>query len=137
MKRFATLIAMFGLLASPALATPEFQKEWKSHYLPEDVDPVFKAAAGKAACNVCHVKEAKKTERNEYGKAVSEFLKKEKFTKDWIKANPEEAKKLILEGLEKAGEKKSSDGKTFDEKIKAGTLPATDSGVSSKALTEN
>ena len=131
MKRFATLIAMFGLLASPALATPEFQKEWKSHYLPEGGNPAFKAAAGKAGCNVCHVKRegAKKTERNEYGKAVSEFLKKEKFTKDWIKANPEEAKKLILEGLEKAGEKKSSDGMTFDEKIKAGTLPATDSGL--------
>jgi hypothetical protein len=129
MKRLAVLVAVFGLYASPVFATADFNKEWKSHFLPEDANADFKSAAGKAGCNVCHVNKAKKTERNEYGKAVSEFLKKEKFTKEWIKENPEEAKKLIIEGLEKAGEKKSSDGKTFGEKIKEGTLPATDSGL--------
>ena len=129
MKRLATLVAIFGLYTSPVFATAEFAKEWKCHYITEDISPEFKSAAGKAGCNVCHVDKAKKTERNEYGKAVKEFLKKEKFTKDWVKENPEEAKKLIVEGLKKAGEKKSSDGKSFSEKIKAGTLPATDSGL--------
>jgi len=128
MKRFAALIVTLGLFASPAFATNEFNKEWKGIYLTEDANADFASAAKKAACNVCHVKGGKKTERNEYGKAVNELLKKEDYTKDKLKADPELAK-MIIEGLKKAGESKSSDGKTFAEKIAAGSLPATDAGL--------
>jgi hypothetical protein len=72
------------------------------------------------------VKGEKKTARNEYGTAIKEFLKKEDFTKEWVVANPDKAKELIVAGLKKAGEKKSKDGKTFAEKLKANMLPATD-----------
>lgn len=127
MKRFALTLGFTLLLVAPAFATNEFSKEWKTHYTGEGANEEFVKTARKAGCNVCHVKGEKKTERNEYGKAVSELLKKEDFTKEWVAANPEKATELIVAGLKKAGEKKSSDGKTFADKLKAGELPATDS----------
>ncbi len=129
MKRIIALLMMAGLFTSNAFATADFNKEWKSMYLTDDADADFSSAAKKAGCNVCHVKDAKKTERNEYGKAVHEFLKKEDFPKEFLKDNPEKAKEMIQDGLKKAADKKSSDGKSFGEKIKAGKLPATDSGL--------
>jgi hypothetical protein len=130
MKRYAVLFGCFAILASPVLATSTFNKQWKEKYLSgDDVDPDFKRTARKHGCYICHVvKEDKKEVRNEYGKAVHEFLKAEDFPKDWVKDNPEEAQKKIFEGLEKAGKKKSKDGKAFAAKIKAGEVPATDSG---------
>jgi cytochrome c553 len=128
MKRFAALVLTLGLFASPALATNEFAKEWKTLYLTDSAAAEFSSAAKKAGCNVCHVKGGKKTERNEYGKAINELLKKEDYTKEKLKADPELAKKII-EGLKTAGESKSSDGKTFAAKLEAGVLPATDSGL--------
>lgn len=128
MKRIAVLFATLGLFASPALATNEFSLEWKKLYLTEETAEEFTKTARRAGCNVCHVKGGKKTEHNEYGKAVKELLKKEDFTKDKLKADPELAKKIV-EGLKKAGEKSSSDGKIFADKIAAGTLPATDAGL--------
>ncbi len=129
MKRIIALLAMVGLFASNAFATADFNKEWKAMYLTDDASAEFSSAAKKAGCNVCHVKGEKKDARNEYGKAVHEFLDKKDFPKEFIKENPEKAKQMIQDGLKKSAEKKSSDGKTFGEKIKAGTLPATDSGL--------
>jgi hypothetical protein len=128
MKRLAILFALL-VFASPAFAIDEFAKQWKEHYLADGASEEFVSSAKKAGCNVCHVKGGKKTERNEYGAAVKEFLDKKDFPKDFVKANPDKAKEMILAGLKSAGEKKSSDGKTFAEKIAAGTLPATDSGL--------
>ncbi len=130
MKRFAICLGMFCLLATPAMAISEFGKEWKSEYLGDNADPDFVKTGKKAGCYVCHVKGQKKEEaRNEYGEAVHEFLKSKDFPKEYVKDHPEEAKKKIIEGFKKAGEKKSKDGKTFDEKIKSNLLPATDSGL--------
>ncbi len=125
MKRLVVLFAML-VFVSPAFAIDEFSKQWKAHYVGEGASEDFVAAVKAAGCNVCHVKGGKKTERNEYGKAVKEFLDKKDFPKDFIKENPEKVKEMIVAGLEKAGEKKSSDGKTFAEKIKAGMLPAAE-----------
>ena len=130
MKRLAVSFACLCLLMSPAMAISEFGKQWKNEYLGADADEDFKKVGRKAGCYVCHVKgEDKKKVRNEYGNAIHEFLKAEDFPKDYVKSNPEEAKKKILEGFKKASEKKSSDGKTFGEKIKNKELPATDAGL--------
>ena len=56
-------------------------------------------------------------------------MKAEDFDKEYVKANPEEAREKIFAGLEKAGEMKSKDGKAFGEKIKNKEVPATDHGV--------
>ncbi len=129
MKRLVLLAGCVCLLAPHALATNEFNKEWRDHYLTDEAPAAFTSAARKAGCNVCHIKGEKKTEHNEYGLAAKAFLDKEKLTKEFVKANPEEAKKLIVDGLKKAGEKTSKDGKKFADKLKAGELPATDAGL--------
>ena len=129
MKRLVVLFGCLFLMISPALATSEFSKQWKNMYLSgDDVDEGFVKAARKSGCYTCHVKKHpdKKKARNEYGRAVHEFLKEKDFPKEWVKDNPEEAKKRIQAGFKKAGEKKSKDGKTFAAKIKNNELPATD-----------
>lgn len=130
MTRFVLTFVCLVLFASPAMAISEFGKQWKEKYLAgEDVSEEFRKAGRKANCWVCHVKgEDKKKVRNEYGQAVAEFLKAEDFPKEYLKEKPEEAKQKIIEGFDKAAEKASKDGKKFGEKIKAGELPATDSG---------
>ena len=96
----------------------------------EMAEEAIKKLGRKTSCNVCHVKgEDKKKVRNEYGNAISKYLKSKDFPKDWVKENPEEAKKKIVAGFKKANEHKSKDGKTFGEKIKANQLPATDAGL--------
>ena len=120
------------LMAMPAMAITEFNKQWKAKFLSEDASAEFKRAAKKAGCNVCHVKGKKKKakdSRNEYGRAINEFLKAKDFPKAYVKANPEEAKKKILAGFEEAGKKESADNKKFGEKIENGELPATDAGI--------
>ena len=131
MKRLLILLGCLMLLANPALAISEFGKQWKGKFLGgEDVDEDFKRAGRKAGCYVCHVKgEDKKKVQNEYGLAVKKFLQAKDFPKDYVKANPEEAKKKILEGFKKAGEMKSKDGKKFAEKIENNELPATNAGL--------
>ena len=131
MKRLALMFGCMLLMASPAMAIAEFGKQWKEKYLSgEDVSEEFKSAGRKAGCFTCHVKEEdKKKVRNEYGQALHKFLKAEDFPKEYLKANPEEAQKKIFEGFEKAPDLMSKDGKKFGDKIKAGELPATDSGL--------
>ena len=130
MKRLAVIFGCFLFLASPALAISEFGKQWKNHYLNKDTDADFMKKGRKAGCYVCHTKgQDKKKVRNEYGNAVHKFLKAKDFPKDYVKANPEEAKKKILEGFKKGAEAKSKDGKKFGDKIKNNELPATDAGL--------
>ncbi|TWT53012.1 hypothetical protein Pla22_06400 [Rubripirellula amarantea] len=131
MKRLVILLACSIGFATTAMATPEFGKQWKNEFAPKDGNEAFYKEVKKVNCNVCHVKDHpdKKKARNEYGKAVHEFLKKEDFPKDYLKENPEEAKAKILEGFKKANEKESADGKKFGEKIEAHELPATDAGL--------
>lgn len=134
MKRFAILLGsmmVFAspmIFASPASAIAEFGKEFKKTFSDKEKDPDWYKTVSKAGCYVCHVKKHpdKKKARNEYGKAVQKFLDKKDFPKDLFKSDPEKARAMIQEGLKKAGEMKSSDGKTFSEKIEAKELPATD-----------
>lgn len=130
MKRFAVAFIGLVLFATPSLATSEFSKQWKAKYLSgDDVDKDFVKTARKHGCYICHVvKQDKEEVRNEYGEAIIKFLKAEDFPKDWVKENPEEAKKKIFAGLEAAGKLKSKDGKVFAEKIANNEVPATDSG---------
>ena len=77
----------------------------------------FKKMGRKAGCYICHVKgEDKKKVRNEYGEALHKYLGAEDFPKDWVKENPEESKKKILEAFKKVSEMKSKDGKKYGDK---------------------
>lgn len=128
MKRYALIALALCWITTPAFGITEFSKQWKDKYLGEDASKEFVRAGRRASCYVCHVKghPDKKEARNEYGQALHMYLDKEDFPKERIKAEPEAVKKEILEAFEKAGEKKSKDGRTFAEKIKAEELPAVD-----------
>jgi len=137
MKRLLMLVLVAGLLQSPVMAITHFKKIWSEHYTPKadepggsDVSEEFRKTANKAGCNICHVKgEDKKKVRNEYGESLMGLLKAEDFTNERIKAEPEKVKEEIIAALKAVEEKKSKDGKTFGEKIKGETLPATDAGL--------
>ena len=103
-----------------ASALPPFNKEWKAKYEDGNGNAKFVAAVEEAKCNVCHMGTSKK-DRNEYGKAVSKFLTKAKYTE--IKEDEVAAKKYILEGLQKAEAEKGKAGKSYGDLIKAGKLP--------------
>lgn len=129
MKRYALIFCCLFLVAAPAMATSEFNKQWKAKYLSgDDVTDEFKKKAKGAGCYICHIKghKDKKKARNEYGIAVNKFLKAKEFPKDYVKENPDEAKEKIQAGFKKANEMKSKEGGKFAEKIKAGKLPAVD-----------
>ncbi|SMP48883.1 hypothetical protein SAMN06265222_102474 [Neorhodopirellula lusitana] len=130
MKRMALVMGILACMATPSFAISEFGKQFKAQVLESEASDDYKKTVKKASCNVCHVKGEKKDEaRNEYGVAVNKFLKGKDFPKDYIKANPEEAKAKILEGFKKANELKSKDGQVFGDKIKKEELPATDAGL--------
>lgn len=130
MKRLVLIFGCLLMFATPAMAISEFSKQWKENYLGEDADADFIKLGRRAGCYVCHVKgEDKKKVRNEYGMALMKYLDSEDFPKEWVKENPEEAKKKILEGFKKAAEHESKDGNKFGKKIENNELPATDAGL--------
>ncbi|MEO8496051.1 MAG: hypothetical protein ABI614_13350 [Planctomycetota bacterium] len=76
-----------------------------------------------AKCNKCHYGK-KKTDRNDYGKALIELgLTKENF--DAKKEDKEGLEKDIKEALKKVLEEKNPDGETYGDRIKAGKFPGT------------
>jgi hypothetical protein len=129
MKRLAVLVGCLLLFANVGMANSTFSKFWKEQYAGKDADEGFQKAVKTQGCYICHVNgEDKKKVRNEYGKAIHEYLKAEDFPKDYVKEHPEEAKAKILKGFKEAGKHKSKDGKTFAAKIENNEIPATDSG---------
>jgi hypothetical protein len=129
MKRQALAIAFVSILGLPSYAINLFHAEWKQHYLTGNPNALFVASARKAGCYICHVKgESKKDVRNEYGAALSKHLDADEFPKAWVKANPEEAKRRIVAAFKNVEVDQSKDNEEFGQKIRAGKLPAVDSG---------
>jgi hypothetical protein len=128
MKRvcFALFLGLIvlGLNARPAQALPEFKKKFDAKYVEGNSNASFTAAAGEAKCNLCHYGTTKKN-RNDFGTALSKLLKKDNFSSDRVKAEPENVEKEIYEAFQKVEEMKSTGGKTFGELIKSGQLPGT------------
>jgi hypothetical protein len=119
MRRAILVVLLAGLVVglsqSPARAVKPFFIEFKEKYTNpngSDDDKAYAALVEKAQCNVCHMGNSKKM-RNDYGKALHKFIKKE----------DQKDKEKIKEALGKAAEEKSADGKTFGELIKEHKLP--------------
>ncbi|MBM4003097.1 MAG: hypothetical protein FJ295_07370 [Planctomycetes bacterium] len=124
MKRVCVaLLVCFVLVAlsGPAWAIPPFKKGFDDVY-GKNAD--IKKASDEAKCNVCHFGMSKKM-KNDYGKALAELLKKDKFKEDRIKAEPDAVKKEIEEALKKVEDQKSKDGEKFGDRLKANKLPGT------------
>jgi hypothetical protein len=118
-----SLKAVAGLvlvLAGITWLTPVRQAEARPQYLPvwlktyPDVAEKNKVTAA-VKCNVCHFG-AKKSNRNDYGKAIIKALDGKKNVKD---------KDKIVDVLKAAAKEKNADGKTFGELLEANELPAT------------
>jgi hypothetical protein len=119
--------AMVGLIvvliAAPAWGVKPFNDGFIKEYTQKDTP--FAAKVEAAKCNLCHIDGKPKKMRNEFGMAVSKFLKKDDFG-EGKKFDPkaEAGQKAIAAGLAKALEEKRADGKSFGDVIKAGKLPA-------------
>ena len=127
----------------PCQAIPPFKNEFFAVYVkespssPEETSLAEAAGAKTGKCWVCHVnmstrgeKKLGKKVRNNYGKALSQFLKKDDFSSERRKAEPEEVKAEIREALTKVEALKSdtndSNSQTFGELIASGKLPGND-----------
>ncbi len=100
----------------PAQARPPYKKQFDAKYVKKDSsDPTekkFAEAAEAAKCLICHVGEKKK-DRNDYGKALSQLLKK----------GDEKDIPKIDGALDTVASEKSPSGPTYGELIKEGKLP--------------
>lgn len=117
-----------AVVSSPAIAIELFDKHWKEYYLADNPDELFVEQARRAGCYICHVKGQKKRDvQNEYGSALAQYLHADDFPQDWVDANPEEAKRRIIEAFQKVEEELASDDRRPGKKREAGEAPATDS----------
>ena len=123
-----------------ASAVPDYKKGFFNLYVDKEATEAHKKAFAEAAnaktgkCFVCHVNvktlEEKglksKSVRNNYGKALTQFIDKDSF-KEMKKADKEKAMASLNEALEKAGKLKADpndpDSPTFAEIIDSGELP--------------
>ena len=147
MKKSAAAILcllMTHCLFSPqqqrAFALPDYKKVFFSLYVDKSAsEPNAKAFAEVAdsktgKCYVCHVnvktldekKLKSKSVRNNYGKAITQFITKDDF-KEMKKADKEKAMAALREAIEKTGALKTDPGDsgspTFNELIASGKLP--------------
>lgn len=119
---FAVLACVIACsLTGSAFATPVFKKAFDENY---GKNEAIKKASEEAKCNVCHFGNSKKN-KNDYGKALGELLKKDKYKEDRVKAEPEAVKKEIEEAFKKVEAAKSKGGDTFGDRLKAGKLPGS------------
>ena len=116
---FACVVALAA--TSSAYATPVFKKAFDEQY---GKNETIKKASEDAKCNVCHFGNSKKN-KNDYGKALSELLKKDNYKEDRVKAEPEAVKKELEEAFKKVEAAKSKGGDTFGDRLKAGKLPGS------------
>ena len=141
-----TVIATAGctvFCSETAFAIAPFKKQFFETYVKEDPSSPTETTLAEAAnaktgkCYVCHVNMTTKGEsglgkkiRNNYGRALSQFLEKKNFSSERRKAEPDAVKAEIQAALKKVAEIKSDpsnpDSPTFGELIAAGKLPGND-----------
>ena len=119
----AAVVAVTAVvLVRPAVAVPQFQKVFFAEFLDGHGNAEFaEMVKTDVKCFICHQGKKKKTNRNAYGKQLSELLDKKKDKKDVDK---------ISAALKKVGDMPSNpkdpNSKTYAERIAAGKLPAAD-----------
>ncbi|MFI4876026.1 MAG: hypothetical protein ACIALR_11830, partial [Blastopirellula sp. JB062] len=127
--------------ARQAAAVPFFWEVFEKHYVQPDAkdDKVkqFSAAAATAKCNVCHIDGKSKKERNPYGAALAESLKKDNFKKERLEKERDKAEAEVIAALKAVADKKENDkAKPYGELIAAGSLPAATADAKEKAPAE-
>lgn len=108
---FATLVFASALVTNLS-ARPQYNKEFTN--VVKANEALSKAAGGKSHCTFCHAAVGPKKFRNDFGKAVEPWLKKNEMDTT-----------IIAGALDAAARQKvKPDGEeTFGDQIRAGTLP--------------
>ena len=107
-----------SVLVTSAVAVPAFKKAF------DDAYPDAKKVSDEQKCNLCHFGKSKKN-KNDYGRALAEHLKKENYKDDRIKGEPDKVKAEFADAFKKVEAAKSKGGDTFGERLKAGKAPGT------------
>lgn len=133
----------YGLEQQCAFALPDYKKEFFNLYVDKSATApnakAFAEAANSKAgkCYVCHVnvktldekKLKSKSVRNNYGKAVTEFISKDEF-KEMKKADKEKGMTALREAIEETGALKADPSDpgspSFYELIASGKLPGNE-----------
>jgi len=111
-----TVGLLLATVPTGADARPKYRSLFKKEYKKV-------AENNKISCDVCHVPDKEKTERNHYGEAVLKTLKK---LVDEIPERGLKDEKKIKEMLKKTEKEKSKvKDKTFGDLLKEGKLPAS------------
>ena len=122
MKKFGVTLLVAVALAlgfsSQASAIPGFKKAFDDRY------PALKGVSEEQKCNLCHFGKSKKN-KNDYGKALAELLKKDNYKDERVKAEADKVKAEYDEAFKKVEAAKSKTGDTFGERLKAGKAPGT------------
>ena len=128
MKKVCASLVMVALVfgwSANSFALPVFKKHFDEKYIGgADANPDLKKAVETAKCNTCHFG-TKKTDRNDYGKALSKWLKKDNFKAPRLAAEADAVKKEVMEALDNAEKEMSPAGGTYGERLKGGMLPGT------------
>ena len=135
---FAVALALVvtSLMSSPARAIPPMVAEFKAKYVAQepasDQDKAFAEMVTEAKCNVCHVADEKKTERNRFGVELSKLIDKDQV-KAGLENTPEETKKELGAAFDKVAALPYQSGQenspTFGQVISLGRLPGADHDV--------
>ena len=140
---FLTILITQGFFSpkqQQAIALPDYKKEFFNLYVDKTATEEHAKAFAEAAnsktgkCYVCHVNVKtldekglkSKSVRNNYGKAITQFISKDDF-KEMKKADKEKALATLQDAIKKAGALKSDandpNAPTFDALIASGKLP--------------
>jgi len=110
-------IVFVSVLSTRAPAIIQFHKEFVATYVDKHENKEFVKTAKEARCYICHVGK-KRTNRNEYGKQLSELLDK---TKD--KANKKKIHEALTKVAQMHSDPKDEKSPTFGDLIQSGKLP--------------
>src|SRR5438552_13662423 len=112
-----TLVGGWTLLSGSAQAQPQFKKYFDKKYFPAEGETAMKKTYETGSCNFCHIGGADdRKHRNDFGKALSKYIKKEDAMDLTFKVKTEMPEKFkaaeqkVLKALE-AVEKQPSDPK--------------------------
>lgn len=126
------LAGSWALMGESAKAQPAFKLRWDKKYFYEESP--MKKAYGMSSCNFCHIGGIEdRKHRNEYGQALSKFIKKAdadnltptaaKKTPDLYKKTEEKVLKAFEEVEKLPSNPKDKDSPTFGALLKEGKLP--------------
>src|SRR5437773_2609152 len=114
-RQVLTIVLLCSVVCSTSFALPPFKKAFDEYY---GKNGDLKKLSETAKCEVCHLPAPEpKKKRNDYGQALSEFLKKADFQAPRLTKEPDQVKKEIEAAFKKVEGMKTKDGKeTFGDR---------------------